>query len=55
MQGATAFKHCFAKIIDKVSIHAPYAGSDDIQLYLKMFCEVSIHAPYAGSDKNVKI
>ena len=36
---------------DSVSIHAPYAGSDDAYLkILGALVDVSIHAPYAGSD-----
>ena len=34
-----------------VSIHAPYAGSDDyLSAVREQYEEVSIHAPYAGSD-----
>ena len=34
----------------KISIHAPYAGSDHIvDGFFKLF-RISIHAPYAGSD-----
>ena len=51
MQGATCF---FFVIVRgrKVSIHAPYAGSD--ALYGSVALDeiwVSIHAPYAGSDR----
>ena len=35
----------------KVSIHAPYAGSDNFNNDVNTFTiYVSIHAPYAGSD-----
>ena len=33
-----------------VSIHAPYAGSDDFTTFFRDKDGVSIHAPYAGSD-----
>ena len=33
-----------------VSIHAPYAGSDDGGIEISRHKKVSIHAPYAGSD-----
>ena len=33
-----------------VSIHAPYAGSDDYCEAYVTDIDVSIHAPYAGSD-----
>ncbi len=35
----------------KVSIHAPYAGSDLSGLFYLCCYPVSIHAPYAGSDR----
>ena len=41
----------FTRYIDKVSIHAPYAGSDESKFHKKIsIAMVSIHAPYAGSD-----
>ena len=36
---------------DKVSIHAPYIGSDDRLRSAVSLTEVSIHAPYIGSDE----
>ena len=33
-----------------VSIHAPYAGSDESEKAAYNLGKVSIHAPYAGSD-----
>ena len=50
MQGAT--NACQSKISGTaVSIHAPYAGSDDHIFYDGEYISiVSIHAPYAGSD-----
>ena len=49
MQGATI--PCLQlSAIYRVSIHAPYAGSDDNNGIDQAWCEVSIHAPYAGSD-----
>ena len=33
-----------------VSIHAPYIGSDLVELELHQPLDVSIHAPYIGSD-----
>ena len=34
----------------RISIHAPYAGSDDITGLSFSELKISIHAPYAGSD-----
>ena len=49
MQGATQ-PELILPIPLMVSIHAPYAGSDDREIGLKLTQDVSIHAPYAGSD-----
>ena len=50
MQGATEYHKAMIKY-QRVSIHAPYAGSDIRNLsHLVFFNLVSIHAPYAGSD-----
>ena len=50
MQGATGANEDI-RISQKVSIHAPYAGSDQA-VPVADYSEdmVSIHAPYAGSD-----
>ena len=40
---------------NKVSIHAPYAGSDCKEGYQYRLLCVSIHAPYAGSDDRHKV
>ena len=49
MQGATG---AVGTLVDaaKVSIHAPYAGSDADGSEAAPRIKVSIHAPYAGSD-----
>ena len=50
MQGATVLHH-HGPDVHKVSIHAPYAGSDGSKGGYKLSeYDVSIHAPYAGSD-----
>ena len=49
MQGATPAE-TGQTITVVVSIHAPYAGSDDIASKYRDQQKVSIHAPYAGSD-----
>ena len=49
MQGATDFGE-YASPENKVSIHAPYAGSDAAEAQKDRDFQVSIHAPYAGSD-----
>ena len=49
MQGATTI-HCLIIFDNFVSIHAPYAGSDQYRQQKFEMNDVSIHAPYAGSD-----
>ena len=51
MQGATDER---LRVYDSimVSIHAPYAGSDEAWEEAVDHLCVSIHAPYAGSDSN---
>ena len=51
MQGATLTAP-FRSFSFRVSIHAPYAGSDGKSISLFLILIVSIHAPYAGSDEN---
>ena len=54
MQGATVFYRI--RLTDKkVSIHAPYAGSDKKFFMPIEDLYVSIHAPYAGSDDGSRI
>ena len=36
--------------VEKVSIHAPYIGSDSGKILVTLSKDVSIHAPYIGSD-----
>ena len=50
MQGAT-IQRLLKHFTVYVSIHAPYAGSDNIPgRSISVSRYVSIHAPYAGSD-----
>ena len=50
MQGATRLRKEFLPY-HAVSIHAPYAGSDQVEVDGALVAvKVSIHAPYAGSD-----
>ena len=41
---------CVYAVIDDVSIHAPYIGSDVTMYIFIEVKRVSIHAPYIGSD-----
>ena len=35
---------------ERISIHAPHAGSDDANDFDDNNLDISIHAPHAGSD-----
>ena len=51
MRGATlVILHNF--FLQVISIHAPHAGSDEDNSYLRTISGISIHAPHAGSDED---
>ena len=52
MRGATAALKDFLRG-DRISIHAPHAGSDFGRLKAAPSTWISIHAPHAGSDNQV--
>ncbi len=49
MRGATIFGFRAAPSVD-ISIHAPHAGSDVLDITMRAASRISIHAPHAGSD-----
>ena len=49
MKGATT-DGTFAILINQISIHAPYEGSDENFTPINRMGKISIHAPYEGSD-----
>mgnify|MGYP007084590853 CR=1 FL=1 len=49
VRGATLTHHPL-KLRQRISIHAPRAGSDENYFYVFGGKDISIHAPRAGSD-----
>ena len=54
MRGATK-SALFLLISLPISIHAPHAGSDDLNKESALLQTISIHAPHAGSDNRSKV